>query len=388
MDAYEGLEMETLLQHFAEEEKPHRAVSPPIFHSSLFTYDNFEEFTAAQNATPGGPPFHYSRLGNPTVDIAERKVALLEKTEAAKVFGSGMAAISAAIMSVAEQGAHIVAVDTLYGVSKFMFDEYLPRFGVTTTYVDGLTPDSVIDALRPETKLVYLESPSSLVFRLQDVEAITRVCREKGVTTLFDNSYASPVFQNPAEMGVDLVVHSATKYLGGHSDITAGVVAASRERIDRLIRNEVAIFGALIAPFPAWLMVRGMRTLPLRVRYHQDSANAVAAWLERHPKVERVIHLGLESYDQKELFHRQMRGSGGLFTFIPKNQDRAQINAMVDRLQIFQIGVSWGGFESLSVPITAQPISWSEPTHIVRLYCGLENPSDLIKDLEQALADL
>lgn len=388
MDSFEGLELETLLQHWAEEEKPHRAVSPPIFHSSLFVYDNFAEFTAAQNSTPGGPPYHYSRLGNPTVDIAERKIAALEKTEAAKVFSSGMAAVSVAIMSLVEQGAHIVAVDTCYGVSKHMFDEFLPRFGVTTTYVDGLTPESVIDALRPETKMVYLESPSSLVFRLQDIEAITKVCRARGVVTIFDNSYASPIFQNPAEMGVDLIVHSATKYLGGHSDITAGVVAGSRERIDRMIRNEIAIFGSLIAPFPAWLMIRGMRTLPIRVKYHEESANKVAGWLERHPKIERVIHLGLNSYDQKDLFQKQMRGSGGLFTFIPKNQNREQINAMVDRLKIFQIGVSWGGFESLSVPITVEPMGWSGPTHIVRLYCGLESPKDLIADLEQALNDL
>lgn len=388
MESNDGQEMETLLQHLAEEVKPHRAVSPPIFHSSLFVYDNFDEFTHAQNETPGGPPFHYSRLGNPTLDIAERKIAALEKTEAAKVFSSGMAAISVALMSVLEQGAHVVAVDTCYGVSKFMFDEFLPRFGVATTYVDGLTPESILDALRPETKIVYLESPSSLVFRLQDIEAITKGCREKGVTTLFDNSYASPILQNPAEMGVDLVVHSATKYLGGHSDITAGVVAGSRERIERMIRNEIAIFGSLLAPFPAWLMIRGMRTLPIRVRYHEQSANKVASWLERHPKVERVIHLGLDSYDQRALFCRQMRGSGGLFTFVPKNQDRAQINAMVDRLNVFQIGVSWGGFESLSVPITAQPMGWDIPTHIVRLYCGLEHPDDLIRDLDNALADL
>jgi cystathionine beta-lyase/cystathionine gamma-synthase len=379
------LELATLLQHYGEEEKPHRAVAPPIFQTSLFVYDNYADFSKAQLETPGGPPYHYSRLGNPTVDIVERKVALLEKCQGAKVFSSGMAAISVAVMSCIEQGAHIVAVDTCYGVSRFMFDQYLDKLGVTVTYVDGLTPESVGDAIRPETKLVYLESPSSLVFRLQDVEAITAICREKRVPTLFDNSYASPILQNPAEMGVDIVIHSATKYLSGHSDLTAGVVAARQDRIEELIRNEVAIFGSLLGPFPAWLLLRGMRTLSLRVRHHEQSANTVASWLERHPQVERVLHVGLPSFDQRALFCKQMRGSGGLFSFIPKNQDRRAVIQLVDSLKLFQIGVSWGGFESLVVPVYLQAMGWPEPLHVVRLYCGLEDPRDLIRDLERAL---
>ena len=375
----------TLLQHFAEEEKLHHAVVPPIFHTSLFVYESYDEFSRAMLETPGGPPYHYSRVGNPTLDIVEKKVAMLEKCEAAKVFSSGMAAISCAVLSCIEAGSHVVAVDTCYGVSKFMFDQYLPKFGVTTTYVDGLTPESVLDAIKPETSLVYLESPSSIIFRLQDIEAISKGCREKGVATLFDNSYASPLFQTPAEMGVDIVVHSATKYLAGHSDVTAGVVASSNERIDKLIRNEVMIFGSLLAPFPAWLMLRGMRTLPMRLRHHQESGNAVAAWLEAHKKVEKVFHVGLPSFDQRALFCKQMRGSGGLLTFMPKNQDKDAVIRLVEDLKIFQIGVSWGGFESLAVPICMKPIGWPEEGYVVRLYCGLEDANDLIKDLEQAL---
>lgn len=388
MDFHEEPGLATLLQHFGEEEKPHRAVAPPIFQTSLFVYDSCEEFWHAMAETPGGPPYHYSRIGNPTLDIVEKKVALLERTESAKVFGSGMAAISVAIMGEIEQGSHVVAVDTCYGVTKFMFDQFLPKFGVTTTYVDGLTPESVLDAIRPETSLVYLESPSSIVFRLQDLEAICRGCREKGVTTIFDNSYASPIYQTPSEFGIDLVVHSATKYLSGHSDITAGVIASSNERIDRLIRKEIAIFGSLLAPFPAWLMLRGIRTLPLRLRRHEESANIVAAWLEGRPEVEQVRHVGLPSFDQRALFCKQMRGSGGLFSFVPKNQDRAAITRFVDALQLYQIGVSWGGFESLAVLIEMQPIGWEKPTQVVRLYCGLEDPKDMIRDLERAFAEL
>lgn len=378
----------TRLQHFAEEEKLHHAVTPPIFHTSLFVYANYEEFSKAMTETPGGPPFHYSRVGNPTVDIVEKKIAMLENCEAAKVFSSGMAAISCAVMSCIEQGSHIVAVDTCYGVSRFMFDSYLPKLGVTTTYVDGLTPESVMDALRPETSLVYLESPSSILFRLQDIEAITRGCREKGVPTLFDNSYSSPILQTPTDFGVDIVVHSATKYLAGHSDVTAGVVASSSERIDKLIRNEVQIFGSLIAPFPAWLMLRGMRTLPVRIRHHQESGNVVASWLEQHKKVEKVFHPGLPSFDQRALFCKQMRGSGGLLTFMPKNQDKAAVIRFVEELKIFQIGVSWGGFESLAVPICMKPLGWEKEAFVVRLYCGLEDPKDLIGALDKAFENL
>jgi len=245
-----------------------------------------------------------------------------------------------------------------------------------------------LDAIKPETSLVYLESPSSVIFRLQDIEAITKVCREKGVATLFDNSYSSPVLQTPADFGVDIIVHSATKYLAGHSDVTAGVVASTNEHIDKLIRNEVMIFGSLLAPFPAWLMLRGMRTLPVRLRHHQESGNIVAAWLEQHKKVERVFHPGLPSFDQRALFCKQMKGSGGLLTFMPKRQDKDAVIRLVEDLKIFQIGVSWGGFESLAVPICMKPLGWEEEGFVVRLYCGLEDPKDLIKDLEQALEKL
>ncbi len=388
MEYLEDTGLATLMQHFAEEEKLHRAVTPPIFHTSLFVYENVETFSKAMSETPGGPPFTYSRIGNPTLDIVERKMAMLEKTEAAKVFGSGMAAISVAIMSVIEHGAHIVAVDTCYGVTRYMFDEFLTRFGVTTTYVDGLTPESVLDALRPETKMVYLESPSSIIFRLQDLEAIGRGCREKGVVTIFDNSYSSPIYQTPAEFGIDMVVHSATKYLCGHSDVTAGVIATSKERVEKMLRNEIAIFGSLLAPFPAWLMLRGLRTLPLRVKRHEETANHVAAWLSQRPEIDFVRHVGLPGFDQRALFCKQMRGSGGLVSFVPKNQDRAAVVRFIDALKLYQIGVSWGGFESLAVPVQMHPMGWAGMTEIVRLYCGLEDPKDLIADLEQALPNL
>jgi cystathionine beta-lyase len=378
---------ETLLQHFAEEEKFHGAVVPPIFQNSLFAFDTFEEFYAAWSETPEGPPAHYSRIGNPTLSVVEKKLAMLEHTEAAKVMNSGMAAISAAVFSVIEAGAHVVAVQSCYGPSRTLFSEYLPKFNVEVTYVDGCDPNEFIDAIRPNTKLVYLESPSSAVFKLQDLETIARACKARGIATICDNSYATPLYQNPADFGVDIVVHTASKYLGGHSDITGGVICTTRDRIAQMVKpsGEIPLFGGVMAPFPAWLMLRGMRTLGLRVKHHEETANQVARWLETRPEVERVLHVSLPSFPQKELYAKQMRGSGGLLSFLPKVQDRDRILAFINSLKIFQIGVSWGGFESLALPIPFPPMAGPDDPIVIRIYCGLEDVEDLIRDIEGAL---
>lgn len=385
MRFFDSCDPETILSHFGEEEKIQGAVVPPIFQNSLFTFPNMQEFMDAGPKANREEAYVYSRVGNPTVTVAERKIARLECTESCRVFGSGMAAISSAVMSAVESGAHCVVVDTCYGPLRQFLTDYLPRFGVSTTFVDGADACELIDAIRPDTKLVYLESPGSLIFRLQDIEKIATYCREKGITTAIDNSYASPIFQQPAKLGIDMVVHSATKYLGGHSDITAGVVAGSAQRLEKMTGEEIALFGTLIAPFPSWLLTRGLRTLAIRMKRHEESGNAVAAFLEEHPKVQRVHHVGLASFPQRELFVKQMQGSTGLLSFEPKCQDRDKIYAFVEALDIFQIGVSWGGFESLSVPIEMHPIAWSDKRWIVRLFIGLESPRDLIADLDQAM---
>lgn len=378
----------TDLQHFAEEEKIKGAVVPPIFQNSLFVFDEYEQFAHTLTENQIGPPYIYSRVSNPTLDVLERKIAHLEKCESAKVFGSGMAAISCAIMSCIKSGSHVVSVDTCYSVTRMMLDKYLlPKFDITATYVEGSCADEFIDAIKPETACIYLESPSTMLFKLQDIEKITKAAREKKIPTLFDNSYSSPVYQNPAEMGVDLVLHSATKYLGGHSDLTAGVVCGSSERMRNLILDEASIFGSAIAPLPAWLLHRGLRTLQIRIKAHEEAGNIVAGWLESHKDVERVHHVGLESHPQRELFLKQMRGSTGLFSFEPRRQDRPYIVRFMDSLRIFQKGVSWGGFESLCVPTFLQPIDYAEPKFVIRLYCGLEDPRDLMADIQGAFEE-
>lgn len=376
----------TLLQHFAEGEKVKGAVTPPLFQNSLFVFDDIRELSSYLTEPSLDDPAVYSRIANPTLDVVEKKLAMLEGTETAKVFSAGMMAITAGILSCVEQGAHVVALDTNYGPTQSLLRDYLPRFGVATTFVDGRCTKELLAAIRPETKLVYLESPSSALFRLQDLEAVATECRRQGITTICDNSYSTPILQNPAKLGVDMVVHSASKYLGGHSDITAGVLCTSRERMNTLLKisGEVPLVTGALAPFSAWLLLRGLRTLGIRVKAHEATGNRVAGWLDQDPRVDVVHHPSLPSFPQRDLFLKQMKGSGGLFSFEPKVQDREKALDFANALRIFQRGVSWGGFESLVVPMLLQPGDSPEPRNVIRLYCGLEDAEDLIADIDQA----
>lgn len=378
----------TRLAHLGEEDRPNGAVIPPIFQNSLFTFDTTAELMDAMMREPNGPNHHYSRLSNPTLDVAERKIADLEGAEACKVVGCGMAAISNAILSTVKGGGHIVIPDTAYYPARVFVDKYLGQFGITHTLVSGTCTEEVFDAIRPETSLIYLESPSSALFRMQDIPAITKVAREKGIATAIDNTYAAALHLRPIELGVDLVCHSATKYMGGHSDITAGAICASKERIDRMVRNEIMFLGNVLHPFSAWLLTRGLRTLELRLKRHEATANEVAAWLEDQPEVAQVHHVSLPSYPQRDLYQKMFKGAGGLFSFEPKEQSKEKVFAFCDALNLFQRGISWGGHEALVVPILAHPADYPEARYVVRLYCGLEEPKDLIGDIRQALEAL
>lgn len=375
---------ETLCAHAGDD--PSRwlgAPVPPIYQNSLFTCPDVEAFLGRAGRQP--ETYDYSRVANPTTDVLESKLAALEGVEAARCFASGMAAVSAAIMSCVRAGDHLVAVDTVYGPTRKLLSEYLPRYQVSTTYVPGTDPQQFVDALRPNTRLIYLESPSSLVFELQDLAAVAALARERGIVTAIDNSWASPYFQNPAELGIDLVLHSATKYLGGHSDLVAGVVLGSAERLRELCAWEGQLLGGMLDPFAAWLMLRGVRTLPVRLDRHQQSATAIARFLEAHPKVARVYYPGLQSHPQHELALRQMRGCSGLLSFALKEPGLEPVRRVVDALQYFGIGVSWGGFESLAIPITLPGSPAEDPAWGIRLHIGLETVDDLRADLDAAM---
>ncbi len=378
----------TDLAHFGEDAKVQGAVIPPIYQNSTFVFDTMEELHAAMFGNPGGPPFHYSRVGNPTMDLLERKLAHFEGGEACKVFAAGMTAVTYAILACVKNGDHIVAIDGVYGPIKAFLTEFLSKFGVTCTLVDGRDTQAVIDACRPGTSLIFLESPTSMTFRLQDVPAICAFAKSKGILTIIDSTYNTPLHMRPIEMGADVVIQSLSKYYGGHSNAQGGAIIGSKEFIDRLTHHQIPMMGGLLPPFQSWLFTQGSRTLKLRLKQHEANANQVASWLEQQPEIKAVHHIGLESYPQRDVFLKTMKGSSGLFSFEAHTKDKAKIMAFCNRLQLFGRGIGWGAFESLVVAFEVQPIDYDKPEWFVRLFVGLEDAEDLINDLAQALPEL
>lgn len=385
--------LKTLLTHDGKREHPQGAVVPPIFQSSLFTFENWEAIDQAFDDRTHS--YIYSRGNNPTVEQVEMKLAALAQGERAKLFPSGMGAISAAILSCVKKGSHIVAVKNIYGPANNLIQSYLiPKFELEATFVEGSNIEDFENAIQDNTELIYLESPSSVVFSLQDLEAVTSLARGKGISTVIDNTWATPVYQKPLTMGVDLEVHSCSKYIGGHSDVVAGVVIGSVQRIESIFTKEFELLGAKPAPFEAWLLLRSLRTLDLRLQQHQKSGQIIAKFLVDHPKIAQVYYPGLSNFPQKALAEKQMTGYTGLMSFRLKTDDLKAIKQFFNSLQIFQIGVSWGGHESL---IYAPAISYLKELNEeqfagmgislgdMRISIGLEDPQDLKTDLSQAL---
>lgn len=378
---------ETLIQHLGEETHDRGAVTPPIYQTSLFVFDEVDHMNpSSPEKLREDRPFVYSRVTNPTNRIVEKKIAKLEKTDSARLFSSGMGAMTAAIMHCVRAGSHVVCIDSVYGPTRQFLESYLPKFGVETTFVPGDDPNDFIAAMKENTTLVYLESPSSVLFRFQDIRAITAECRKRGIKSVIDNSYASPLYQQPATMGVDLICHTASKYLGGHSDLVAGVLCGPADMIDEIAGNEMELIGGTLPPFPAWLILRGMRTLALRMKHAHEVGNTVAEYLHEHPAIAEVIHAGAKWHPQRALYESQMSGSGSVLSFVPKCQDPVKIKAFARDLEHFQIGVSWGGYESLVTVHNPKAMDWSESKWLVRIYCGLEDTDDLIEDLAQSIA--
>lgn len=391
-DEPEGVE--TMLAHHGEHRAAyHGAVVPPVFQNSLFTFESWEAIDRAFDDRTGS--YIYSRGQNPTVRMAEEKIARLAGGGRAKLFASGMAAISAAVLHAVGPGDHVVAVENVYGPARNLLASYLARkMGLATTFVAGDDPGEIEAALTERTRLIYLESPSSAVFRLQDIAAVAALARPRGIRTLIDNTWATPVFQRPLELGIDFEIHSCSKYLGGHSDLVAGAVIGSERDVVDLTVAEYELLGAKMAPWEAWLLTRSLRTLPMRMARHQENALAVARFLEGHPAVRRVRYPGLDSFPQRELARKQMRGTSGLLSFELETRDLERIRGFVDRLEIFRIGVSWGGHESLVYAPAISYLKELPPEQFerlgisagdIRLSVGLEDPEDLLRDLAQAL---
>lgn len=368
---------EDICAHVGDEYAKYQgAIVPPIYQNSLFVQP-----TDSNGIAPGG--YAYTRVSNPTIDIAERKIAALEFADGALCFSSGMGAMSSAIMYSVHSGSHVVMVDTAYGSTVDFVQNYLgSKFGVECTLVRGDSVDEIRAAIRPNTSLIYLESPSSLVFRMQDLEAVAELARPRGILTAIDNTYATPIYQQPIKHGIDIVCHTASKYMGGHSDIVAGALAARRDIIEQIQSRERLMLGNNMDPHQAWLLIRGLRTLPVRLKQHGENARKVAQFLEGHAKVKKVYYPGSATYDQPELFKKYMTGMNGLMSFEPYGtveQGRKVINA----LHRFQHGCSWGGFESLCTFVGGDGVT--RPKDLIRIHVGLESVDSLIEDLDQAL---
>lgn len=384
--------IETLLAHDAER-NPNGAVVPPIYQNSLFTFESWDDIDQAFDNRMES--FIYTRGRNPTVKQVEEKLAALCGGEKAQLFPSGMGAISAAIMHCVNAGDHIITIKNLYGPANNFISSYLkPKFNVEVTYVSGKDISDFENAIQDNTSLIYLESPSSAVFSLQDIEAVAKLAKSRGIKTMIDNTWTSPIFQKPLAMGIDLEIHSCSKYIGGHSDVVAGLVVGSKKEVESISLREFEWIGAKIAPFEAWLLLRSLRTLPIRMKQHQENALAVAEFLENHPKIQLIRYPGAKSFDQKELAKKQMSGLTGLMGFQLKTDDLEKIKAFVNTLKYFHLGVSWGGHESLIYAPAISYLKELSPDQFaglgislgdMRISVGLENKEDLIADLGRAL---
>jgi cystathionine beta-lyase len=338
----EKLSPEDICTHTGEDyTNYHGAMIPPIFQNSLFVQSKDHPFDPEN--------FVYTRMSNPTLQVAEKKLAELENAEAALVFSSGMAAISSGILSIVKAGDHILAVENVYGPTREFLEQYLSKFNVSVSFVKGVHPEEFENAIQQNTQLIYLESPTSFTMHMQDLAEIASIARKNQVFTMIDNTWATPLYQNPISFGIDLVAHTASKYLGGHSDIVAGVLAGSKKHLDTIQMKERALFGAVMDPHQAWLLIRGLRTLPVRLQQHQQNALKIAKFLELHPAVDHVLYPGLASHPQYELAKRQMSGCSGLMSFVLKG-DAHTVETFIQQLQVFQLACSWGGFESLVIP--------------------------------------
>ena len=383
------MHLSDILFHHGENRKEYyNSVSPPIIQSSNFVFENLADFRKAFGEEMES--VIYTRGNNPTVSILRKKIAKLEKAEDCLVFGSGASANAMAILSQVHHGAHVVCVNNAYSWTYNILTQYLPKFGVSHTFVDGSNLEEIEAAIQPNTTLLFLESPTSIVLELQDLKACAAIAKKHGIVTAIDNSYASPIFQRPIEHGIDIVIHSGTKYLNGHSDVIVGVVCSSKEIIKKMFYAEFMTLGAIISPNDAMLVIRGLRTLELRMKRCHESAMEVTSYLENHHKVEKVNYPFSPKSPQFDLAKKQMDGAGGLFSLHLKTDSFEKAELFFHQLERFSLAVSWGGHESLVLPFCAfYNVPGKEntnlPFNLVRFYIGLEDPKWLIEDLKQAL---
>jgi cystathionine beta-lyase len=383
---------DTLLTHAGGDAADrHGAVNPPVYRASTILFPTVAEYRAGRDPAKRFDVVRYGQLGTPTTFALEEAIAQIEGGYRAMLLPSGLAAATAALQAVLGQGDHLLMVDTTYTSTRRFCDGTLARFGVTTTYYDPLLGERVAELFRPTTRAVFLESPGSMTFEVQDVPAIVRVAHAAGLTVLMDNTWASPYGFQPIKHGVDVSIQAATKYIGGHADIMMGTITTTAALYDR-VRSTVAELGFCVSPDDAYLALRGLRTLGVRLERHQRNALRVAEWLRARREVARVIYPALHGDPGHALWRRDFSAASGLFGVVLAPTSPAKVDAMLDALQLFGLGVSFGGFESLAIPMnpaeSRTATTWDPAGPYVRFHVGLEDPDDLITDLERAFERL
>lgn len=367
------------------------AVSKPIYQSSTFAFKSAESGAAIFAGEEEG--YVYTRISNPTTMGLEQEIAFLEGGEAAVAFASGMAATSGVILAIAESGDNIVMCEPVYGGTHKLAQDILPRLGIEARAVDALDLGQLEDAIDQDTALIWIETPANPTLKVVDISAIAEVTRKAGIPLAVDNTFASPYYQQPLALGAQIVVHSATKYISGHGDTVAGLVVSDQETADRIRNETLRDLGGVISPFNAWLLLRGLKTLPVRMDRHAFNAMRVAQYLSFHPKVERVMYPGLRTHPQHEIAARQMKGFGGMVTFFIKGE-RSDGARVLDQMQLCTLAVSLGDCDTLiehPASMTHSSYEADELTqfgiseNLIRLSVGLEDVNDIIDDLRQAL---
>ena len=384
------MKKETLLVHRGRKPKENFGiVNPPVYHASTVTFPTLEEFQAKPKRAFDG--VLYGRTGTPTTFALESAVNALYGGHETIAVSSGLAAISVTMMALLEAGDHALVADNVYAPTRLRTsDTLLKRSGVDVTYFDPQQP--IAEHLKPETKVVFIESPGSMTFEMIDVGAVAAEAKAAGALVVMDNTWATALLFQPFNHGVDVIVEAATKYIGGHADIMLGVITVSTEEQFQRIKYTANAMGNCPGPDDCYLGLRGLRTLSVRLERHQKNAIKVAEWLQSRPEVERVLYPALKDDPGHDLWKRDFSGASGLFSIILKDVSRDAVAAMVDGLELFAIGASWGGYESLMIPNVMANVrtatEWSAAGPSLRLHIGLEDPDDLIEDLEKGFARL
>ncbi len=387
MTADSKLGVETRLTRLGRDPaRQHHVVNPPVYHASTLAFGTVAEFEAAIGSKFAKGTLVYGRYGTPTTFALEDAVAALEGGYGSIAVPSGLAAISCALLAFAGAGDHILMTDSVYDPARHVCDHLLKRLGVETSYYDPLIGAGIADLVRPNTRLVYLESPGSLTFEIQDVPAIAAAAHKAGLVVLFDNTWATPLYFRPFDHGVDVSIQAGTKYIVGHSDAMLGLIVTGKAHYETVRRMAVPLLGHAAAPDDVYLALRGLRTLSVRLVRHQESGLKLANWFQARPEVARVLHPALPDDPGHALWRRDFKGASGLFGVLLNAYSKAALAAMLDGLEFFEMGVSWGGYDSLVRPTYPDRIrtatKWEAPGPLLRFHIGLEDPDDLIADLE------